>query len=106
VIRACLAALAVASLAGCQAKDPLRARIGRSCTVQVKRDLLGGSSSLPIGPNTTNSNGVEVSVGGTLEQATPDFLVLRVGPADQPSREYVIPRSNVLLIQFEPQNTP
>lgn len=72
--------------------------IGKQCTVQFKRDLLGVHANMPVGPNVDNINGAEVSVHGTLLALDiGDQIVLRQG-----DKELWIPKSNILMIAVEP----
>jgi hypothetical protein len=85
-------------LVGCGG-DPNRSsavlapKIGRQCTVQLRRNLLGTASSSGISPLAGSVNGVEFSVAGTLAQATDSWIILSSG-----QREYCIPRDNILLL--------
>ncbi len=67
--------------------------IGRGCTVQFRRDLLGGSAQNPIPPTTDFINGANVSVHGTLLKVDAEWVVIR-----SDNTTLWIPRSNVLLL--------
>jgi hypothetical protein len=68
-------------------------KIGRQCTVQFRRNLLGTASNSGISPLAGSVNGVEFSVAGTLSQANDSWVILSSG-----QREYCIPRENILLL--------
>jgi hypothetical protein len=80
--------------------------LGRQCTVQFRRDLLGTSRELPVAPTAGSINGAETCVRGVLAVVTDEWIVLNhstlvAGKAIE--REYWIPRSAVLLIDMEPK---
>ena len=68
--------------------------IGATCTVQLRRDALGGAASVPVPVLTDNINGADVSVSGTLVKVDADWVVIAV------NKEMLwISRPNVLLIK-------
>ena len=71
--------------------------IGAFCTVQLRRDLLGAASDLPISPLVNGINGSEVSVSGRLLKVDAEWIVLEHRRQDRQS-ELWIPRGNVLLL--------
>jgi hypothetical protein len=75
---------------------------GESCTVFLKRDWLGGTAPVPIGPLVSNFNGADLTVGGKLLLADADWIVLVGGRGEQ----LWIPRPNVLIVKVEPQEPP
>lgn len=74
----------------------LKEQIGRSCTVQFRRDALGAAAELPVSPTTGTINGAQVSVSGRLESVDRDWVVIKSG-----SKGLFIPQSTVLMIQVE-----
>lgn len=96
----------VLGVAGCASNQPptpapkshLASRIGKFCLVQLRRgDSLGAMRDLPIGPDITGVNDSKVSLKGTLEEASEDWISLT-----NDKGTYCIPHSAILLIQFEP----
>ena len=76
--------------------NPLRAKIGRSCTVQFRRgDGLGAGGVLPVSPTTSGINGAEVSVYGKLSEVGDGWITIVAEKV-----EYNIPRESILLIAF------
>jgi hypothetical protein len=71
--------------------------IGSKCTVQFRRDALGGAGALPVPPLSNVVNGAEVSVAGKLVKADADWIVLS---REREHDEIWIPRHNVLLVQL------
>jgi hypothetical protein len=69
--------------------------IGKNCTVQFKRDLLGTARDLPVSPMTGSINGAETSVSGKLKFVTSEWVVIT-----QNERDIWIQKSTVLLMQF------
>lgn len=93
----------VAALSGCggggadRERVPLADKIGKGCTVQLRRgDALGGGGNLPVAPTTTNINGAEVSLAGTLSAVTANWIVVT-----RENREWHVPREAVLLVEFQ-----
>jgi hypothetical protein len=68
--------------------------VGATCTVQLRRDALGGAASVPVPVLTDNINGAEVSVSGTLVKVDADWVVITVD-----KNMLWIARPNVLLIK-------
>jgi hypothetical protein len=102
-----LIALAGLCLAGCtrqttNAPSPfLRKHLGEFCTVQLRRDALGGAASLPVAPLTDNINGADVEVGGKLEAVEGDGIVVR---DDAKEADYWIPNHAILLVLIPHSN--
>jgi hypothetical protein len=69
--------------------------IGKTCTVQFRRDALGAAMNLPVNPTTGSINGAEVMISGTIVDVTPEWIVLDSGRENL--RTYV-PRSVILLL--------
>jgi hypothetical protein len=93
--------LGLVLIAGCDSPSPIGARIGRDCSVQIRRDLLGASAPLPVGVETEYINGASVSLQGTLIEETPDSVVLKLPDPAKPPREYIIPKSSILYMRFD-----
>lgn len=88
--------------------DPLAARLGRECRVQLRRDLLGAACPLPVSCTTDSFNGAQVSVIGEFNGITDQWIVMRTlrretteATSGVRKDEFWIPRDAVLLIQFE-----
>jgi hypothetical protein len=88
-------------LVGCDTPSAVGARIGRNCEVQIRRDLLGTSSNLPVGVDTQNINGAAVALSGKLTEDSADYVVLTLPEPAMPPREYIVPRSSILFISCE-----
>ena len=73
----------------------LDGRVGKICTVQLRRDALGGAANLPVPPLTNEINGAQVSLTGSLERVTDHWIVLSVS-----ERSIAVSRDAVLLVQF------
>jgi len=84
---------------------------GAKCTVQFRRDMLGGSASLPISPTTISANGAIVAIHGELVAVSREAILL-----DQVDENYIfngtpkmkrfwIPKNNILSIEYEPTRT-
>ena len=83
---------------------------GTVCTVQFRRDALGGSTSL-ISPTTTGVNGTTVSIKGTLVTVNHEAILLEqvdnhfiVNDMPQLKRLW-IPKSSILLIEYSKSGT-
>jgi len=76
---------------------------GTICTVQFRRDALGGASL--TSPLTNKHNGAEVSLGGTLIAINREAILLEYSDPSrygQPgTRRLWIPKSSILLIEYE-----
>ncbi len=101
-ILSCLAsAAAMMVVAGCARATPtgslgsLSPPIGKTCTIQFRRDALGAGSELPISPMTSNVNGAETAITGTLQSANDQWIVLTAS-----GKEIWVPRAVILLVQF------
>lgn len=84
------------SSAASSTKAEIASPIGARCTVQFRRDVLGGSMDVPVSPTTDRINGVDVSVTGELVDMTSEWIVLE----RHPGGVLWIPRQNVLLLRF------
>ena len=69
--------------------------VGKSCTVQFRRDALGAANSVPIGPMTGSINGAETSVSGTLKTIMDEWIIL-----DRGGKNIWVPKTVVLSLQF------
>jgi len=105
VVYLCAAAMLAACLVGAglangptsgESKSPFGGKIGASCIVHLRRDALGAASPSPIPPKTSNLNGAEISMAGTLSDAAGEWIVL-----SQDKWEYVIPTHAILSVRFE-----
>ena len=100
-LRLFLLPLVVLLLAACQppaAPKSLATKIGQTCTIQFRRDTLGGSTPLPVGPTAESYGGSPVSIRGTLTKVTTEWVIIQTEPPT--SRETWISRDAILLIQF------
>jgi hypothetical protein len=84
------------SACGGGSKPLANAKIGQRCVVQFRRDALGSASPVPIGLDTDNINGSEVTIGGTLKRVQADAILITTTKAD-----YVIPMPAILCLRFE-----
>jgi hypothetical protein len=75
---------------------PLAFGVGKFCTVQFKRNALGGGAALPVSPLTNVSNGAEVSCGGKILSVTREGLLLEMDG----SRHLWIPMDSILLVDL------
>ena len=89
--------IAVALLCSCSSnhKSYLKGKLGKPCTVQFKRNALGGAS-LPVLPTTNTINGAVVSISGTLKKIDKDAVIISDG-----TTTYWIPKDSILLIQID-----
>jgi hypothetical protein len=71
-------------------------RIGQRCVVQFRRDALGSAAPVPIGPDTDNINGAEVTISGTLKRVQAEAILITTDKA-----EYLIPMAAILCLKFE-----
>lgn len=76
---------------------PLAFGVGKFCTVQFKRNALGGGADLPVSPLTNVINGAEVSCGGMILSVTQDGLLLEMDG----SRHLWIPMDSILLVDVQ-----
>ena len=60
-------------------RHPLVSNIGKPCTVQFKRNALGGAADLPVPPTTGSINGAEVSINGKIRAVDEYGLLLESG---------------------------
>jgi hypothetical protein len=74
----------------------LNKKRGKPCTVQLKRNALGGAAPTPVSPLTGNINGAEVAIYGKLYKVDKDAVVIIDGKTT-----YWIPKDSILLIQFD-----
>jgi hypothetical protein len=94
------AALAVAavvcSFTGCGGGDSSGPPAGAQCVVQFRRDALGAAANLPVPPRTGSINGAETAIYGKLKHTRGEWIVL-----DRGSKDVWVPKSVVLLIEFQ-----
>lgn len=64
-------------------------------TVQFRRDMLGASVDLPIGPTTQKINGANTSLRGRLKWSSENSVLISSG-----NDAIWIPRESILLIQI------
>jgi hypothetical protein len=69
--------------------------IGKTCTVQLRRDAMGAAAPVPIPPLSANHNGVDTCVTGKLKMINADWVVI-----DRNGADLWVPKSSVLLVQF------
>ena len=69
-------------------------KVGAPCKVQFRRDTLGGSSKLPIGPMVDGVDGTTVSLNAKFKAMSKDWIVVQ-----DESGDIWIPRSTVLLFK-------
>jgi hypothetical protein len=84
--------------------------LGTDCTIQFRRDALGGSTSL-TSPTTTGINGTTISIAGTLIAVNHEAVLLEqidnhylVNDVPQLKRLW-IPKSSILLIEYRKRRT-
>jgi len=85
-------------LTGCDhptAADHPSPPVGKSCSIQFRRDALGSGASGPSSPLAGNINGADVAISGTLKSSNGEWVVL-----DVQGRETWVPKAVILLIQF------
>ena len=85
-------------LTGCDhstAADHPSPPIGKSCSIQFRRDALGAGASGPSSPLAGSINGADVAISGTLKSSNGEWVVLDVN-----GRETWVPKAVILLIQF------
>ncbi len=71
--------------------------IDRPVRVQFRRDTLGASANLPIGPRTTSTNGAETSLSGKLVRVVDEDIVI-----EEDRRLKWIPREVILYVELNP----
>lgn len=69
--------------------------VGKSCSIQFRRDVLGSGASGPSSPLAGNINGADVAISGTLKSSNGEWVVL-----DVQGIETWVPKGVILLIQF------
>jgi len=96
---ACVAMFAATLLVtGCDdstAADHPSPPVGKSCSIQFRRDALGSGASGPSSPLAGDINGANVAISGTLKSSNGEWVVL-----DVQGRETWVPKAVILLIQF------
>jgi|GEM_PF-700671 len=91
----CLLAFAVGN--GCQkteAPDPAKQLVGKSVTIQFRRDALGSAATIPVPPFTNNMNGAETSFTGKVYRVDGNWLIV-----DFREKRVWVPREVVLAIE-------
>ncbi len=76
-------------------RSPTR-KIEQRCIIQFRRDTLESVPPVPIGPDTDNINGSEVTISGTLKRVQADVILITTDKA-----EYLIPIPAILCLKFE-----
>jgi hypothetical protein len=90
----CFATVSITMLlAGCDSGPT--PPVGKSCTIQFRRDALGAAASVPVSPMTDNINGADTCISGTLKRTEGNWLVLDRGGA-----EVWVSKTAVLLIKY------
>ena len=74
----------------------LEHNIGKYCTVQLRRDMLGQSADLPTPPQTDTINGADVKVSGQFVSMVDEWIII-----ENKGKEIWIYKPNILLIEFE-----
>lgn len=69
--------------------------IGKMCTIQFRRDVLGTTSGSLVSPAETNVGGVNTAIQGVLKSTSGEWVVI----ADK-GQEVWIPKSVILAIRF------
>jgi hypothetical protein len=74
----------------------LTGHIGKSCTVQFRRNALGGAATLPVPPTTNAVNGADVSLSGALRSVEERGIIIESG-----KRLFWIPTGSILIVELE-----
>jgi hypothetical protein len=69
--------------------------VGKSCTIQFRRDVLGVSGGVAVSPAATQFNGAETTIEGLLRSTHGEWVVI-----DNKGQEVWIPKSVILSIRF------
>jgi len=80
---------------GCSSENKVDINSGDYCKVQIKRNILGASTKLPISPTTENINGAQTCVKGKFIKDTGKFIVIEKNS----HQNCWISKENILLIQ-------
>ena len=91
----CLVGIALGH--GCQkpeAPDPAKQLVGKSVTVQFRRDALGSAATIPVSPFTNNLNGADTSFTGKVYRVDGNWLIV-----DFREKRVWVPREVVLAIE-------
>jgi hypothetical protein len=98
-IRALLISCALLSLTNCEpgpvdisGENPL---VGKLCTVQFRRDVLGTTSGALVSPEETKVGGVDTTIQGVLKSTSGEWVVIT-----DKGRDVWIPKSVILAIRF------
>jgi hypothetical protein len=91
-------------LCGCQRQskgavgtgESLAGQIGRACTVQFRREILGVAKENAIPPTATEDKGADLQIKGTLAALDGQYLILRQNRA-----VVWVPQSSILLVRFD-----
>jgi hypothetical protein len=70
--------------------------VGKSCSIQFRRDALGAGASGPSSALAGNINGADVAISGTLKSTSGEWVVV----LDVKGSEIWVPKAVILLIQF------
>ena len=90
-------------LSGCDKKTSskitpkIKFKVGSNCTVQFRRNYLGGTSSNIIPITTDGINGAQISLSGKLTYADNEWIVVNQSNI---KKEYWIPREVILHLRF------
>lgn len=74
--------------------SPLGSLIGRTCSVQFRRDALGMAAGAPLSPTAESSGGRPARLRGTLTAVGDGWITLSADGAT-----YHIPQATILLIE-------
>ena len=88
-------------------RSPIDPKPGTICTIQFRRDALGGAGS-PVPPTVDNVNGADVSMKKVVLIATSHEAILVEYYGDDyrnPGRLYWIPKSSILSIAYDSPTT-
>jgi hypothetical protein len=77
-------------------RESLTGQIGRPCTVQFRREILGVAKDNAIPPTAAEYKGADLQIKGTLAALDADYLILRQNQA-----VVWIPESSILLVRFD-----
>ena len=104
----CLLTALLLTVAGCNSPATVVApeeraacpQSGFACTVHLRRDMLGVQAAAPIPVASTNHNGADIGLRGTIYFADKDWLVLQ--DKSDHSQQW-IPRNMILYLDVQPQ---
>ena len=76
----------------------LKQHLGEACTVQFRRDALGGAATLPVPPTSAAINGATVAQEGTLQAVEGEGIVIEDSLHQE--KTYWIPYDVILNVSF------